>query len=285
MAPSQGINLQRIAAFSEGDSGGNPAGVVLSDRLPDAGRMQQLAAQIGYSETAFAAPEGDAWRVRYFAPDMEVPFCGHATLALSAALARAHGAGTFDLRLNAAAVRVEAWQKSDAWHGALWSPPTRSQAADHAAMAAVLDLFGLNAADLDQRLPAARIHAGADHFVLALKRRETLAAMRYDFASGQRLMREQGWITIMLVQAASDRAFHARNAFAAGGVYEDPATGAAAAAFAGYLRDLGWPHGGAIQIEQGVDMGVPARLHGDIEDQPGSPIRVHGRARWINSSR
>lgn len=54
-------------------------------------------------------------------------------------------------------------------------------------------------------------------------------------------------------------------------------TGAAAAALAGYLRELGWPHGGAIAILQGDDMGTPA----EISPEPGSGIRVSGDARRI----
>src|SRR6266481_7215787 len=65
--------VKRLAAFSEGDFGGNPAGVVICEALPDASVMQAIAAQVGYSETAFAAPVEGAWRVRYFAPEIEVP--------------------------------------------------------------------------------------------------------------------------------------------------------------------------------------------------------------------
>jgi predicted PhzF superfamily epimerase YddE/YHI9 len=53
-------------------------------------------------------------------------------------------------------------------------------------------------------------------------------------------MNEQALVTISLLWNESDEVFHSRNAFASGGVYEDPATGAAAAALAGYLRDIGW---------------------------------------------
>jgi predicted PhzF superfamily epimerase YddE/YHI9 len=62
------------------------------------------------------------------------------------------------------------------------------------------------------------------------------------------------------------------------------ATGAAAAAFAGYLRDLGWPHGGAIEIIQGEDMGMRSRLHADIPVAPGASIRVSGTVRLMQSS-
>ena len=99
-------DVQRLASFSNGFDGGNPAGVLLGEALLDAAQMQRIAAQVGYSETAFAAPEGDGWRVRYFAPQMEVPFCGHATIALGAALAMAHGDATYDLVLNEAVIAV-----------------------------------------------------------------------------------------------------------------------------------------------------------------------------------
>lgn len=65
--------LVRIAAFSDGNRGGNPAGVWIGDALPDAATMQAIAAEVGFSETAFAAPAGEVWRVRYFSPGMEVP--------------------------------------------------------------------------------------------------------------------------------------------------------------------------------------------------------------------
>lgn len=275
------MNVERLAAFSDGEVGGNPAGVVIAEVLPDAVAMQRTAAEIGCSETAFAAPEQGRWRVRYFAPGMEVPFCGHATIALGAVLGRRFGAGEFALRLNAADIRVEAWQASGAWHAALHAPPTRSDAGDAATIHAVLALFGIEETQLDPRIPPARIHAGADHFLLALRSRDDLAAMHYDFDLGRRLMRQHGWITIMLVHVEDAGHFNSRNAFAAGGVYEDPATGAASAAFAGYLRELGWPHGDMIEIAQGFDMGVPSRLRCDIDPRAGSPIRVSGRTRLI----
>jgi PhzF family phenazine biosynthesis protein len=87
-----------------------------------------------------------------------------------------------------------------------------------------------------------------------------------------------------LIHAESPRRFHARNPFPIGGIYEDPATGAAAAAFAGYLRDLSWPHGGAIEIIQGEDMGMPSRLWVEITPEPGASVRVSGKARLMLAS-
>jgi PhzF family phenazine biosynthesis protein len=275
------MDVQRIAAFSEGANGGNPAGVVLCDALPPADRMLAIAAEVGYSETVFAAPGEDGWRVRYFAPAIEVPFCGHATIALGAALALAHGDGTFALQLNDARITVTGWRNNPALMAALQSPPTRSAPAPRELVEAALDLFSYSAADLDPRLPPAIAEAGARHLVLALTSREKLAAMHYDLEQGRQFMTAAGLITISLVQAETDTLFHARNPFAAGGVYEDAATGAAAAAFAGYLRDIGWPHDGMIDILQGEDMGVPSRLRAEISSEPGASIRVSGAARQM----
>ncbi|MGY4435374.1 PhzF family phenazine biosynthesis protein [Bradyrhizobium sp. F1.13.1] len=275
------MDVQRIAAFSQGENGGNPAGVVLCDALPRADRMLAIAAEVGYSETVFAAPNQDGWRVRYFAPEIEVPFCGHATIALGAALALAHGEGTFALQLNDTAITVTGWRKQSALMAALQSPRTRSAQAPDALVAAALGLFSYSVADLDPRLPPAIAEAGARHLVLALASRQKLAAMHYDLEQGRQLMTAAGLVTISLVHAETDTLFHARNPFAAGGVYEDAATGAAAAALAGYLRDLGWPHGGTIDIVQGEDMGVPSRLRAEISAEPGASIRVSGAARQM----
>lgn len=276
-------DVRRIAAFSEADVGGNPAGVLVGDSLPTDTEMQAIAGAVGYSETAFAAPEGDHWRVRYFAPQSEVDFCGHATIALGAVLTELNGPGTYALRINAGDITV-AGRLDDAGQSQveLSSPPTRSGPVDAALLEQALALFGLHGDDLDPQIPPAIANAGNDHLVLALRQRARLAAMAYDLDPGRHLMEEHGLTTINLIWAEAPRQFHSRNAFAIGGVSEDPATGAAAAALAGYLRDLGWPHGGSIDITQGADMGMPSKLKVTIPDEPGSPVRVSGSSRKID---
>ncbi|MFL6675036.1 MAG: PhzF family phenazine biosynthesis protein [Massilia sp.] len=271
--------VERIAAFSDGDSGGNPAGVWIGEALPPASQMQRLACEIGFSETAFAARDGAGWRVRYFSPEAEVPFCGHATIALGAALARKYGDGVYPLALNQANITVEGRSEGGRVEAALQSPPTNSGPAPAALVEAALALFGYSRGDLDPRIPPALAHGGADHLVLALKSRELLAAMRYELAAGRTLMNAHGLVTVVLAWAESGQLFHTRNPFAAGGVYEDPATGAGTAALAGYLRDLGWPHGGRIDVVQGEDMGMRSRLRAEFDATPGGSIRVSGTAR------
>ncbi len=269
----------RIAAFADGDRGGNPAGVLITQTHPDENEMRRIAAEVGYSETAFAMPQGDAWRVRYFSPESEVPFCGHATIALGAALALEHGNGVYQLKLNQAEITVEGEHSGDKLAAALQSPPTHSAPMSPALLAEVLALFGYHENDLDTAIPPACMHGGADHLALCLNSRAALKAMQYDLDAGRELMNREGLITILLAYAETPRLFHTRNPFASGGVYEDPATGAASAAFAGYLRDIDWPHEGSIDIIQGEDMGMRSRLRADIAAAPGSSIRVSGSAR------
>jgi PhzF family phenazine biosynthesis protein len=278
------MQVQKIAAFSDGDVGGNPAGVLIADQFPSDSEMQKIAADVGFSETAFAVQSGADWRVRYFSPESEVPFCGHATIALGAALALQQGDGVFSLQLNQAKITVEGRRDGSTISAALQSPPTRSAAASAQLISEAFAMFAYSEADLDPRIPPARIHGGADHLVLALNSRQALSAMRYDLSAGRVWMNREALVTILFVFAETDQLFHTRNAFASGGVLEDPATGAASAAFAGYLRDLAWPHGGHIDIVQGEDMGMRSRIAAHISAEPGASIRVSGAARLMATS-
>jgi len=275
------MEVVRVAAFADGQEGGNPAGVVICDELPSTDAMQAIAAEVGYSETAFAAPAGAGWRVRYFAPVVEVDFCGHATIALGATLAERHGNGVFRLQLNRANITVEGCCDGSAMFAALQSPPAHSRPAPAQLVADALDLFSLEISELDRMTPSAIAHAGADHLVLALDTRARLAAMQYDLEAGRALALAHSIGTFSLVHAETPQLFHARNPFPIGGVYEDPATGAAATALAGYLRDLGWPHGGSIDIVQGEDMGMRSLLHAAVPPAYGASIRISGQSRPI----
>ncbi len=100
--------LRRLAAFTTDPSGGNPAGVWLGEQLPEAAEMRDIARRVGYSETAFLAPGGDAsYKVRYFSPVAEVPFCGHATIAAGVVLGEKRGPGSYDFETAAGLVLVD----------------------------------------------------------------------------------------------------------------------------------------------------------------------------------
>ena len=86
--------ILRYAAFTDRPEGGNPAGVVLDASGLDDAAMQAIAADVGYSETAFVtAADGSDLVVRYFSPLAEVPFCGHATIATGVAWGERFGDG------------------------------------------------------------------------------------------------------------------------------------------------------------------------------------------------
>jgi PhzF family phenazine biosynthesis protein len=278
---TQTYKVDRLAAFSDGNEGGNPAGVVVCDELPTTETMQRIAAEVGYSETVFAAPQGDGWRVRYFAPVGEVAFCGHATIALGAQLARRFGNRTFQLSLNHADITVQGRISNGSATATLTSPPTYSHPADHAVLSDALALFSLSPDDLLDTLKPAIANAGNDHLILTLRDRATLAAMDYDLEEGAAFMAANSFTTVSLLFVETPNRFHSRNAFASGGVLEDPATGAAAAALAGYLRDLDWPHGGHIDIIQGEDIGARSLLRADITATPGEGIKVSGAVRTL----
>lgn len=276
--------VQKIAAFSDGNQGGNPAGVMIAENHPSRDKMQQIAAAVGFSETAFAYPIDERYyRVRYFSPESEVPFCGHATIALGAALALKQGNGIFRLKLNETEITVEGTQQDGIIAAALQSPPTHSHPAEPELVSEMLNLFGYTREELDNDIPPALINAGANHLILSLKSREALATMTYDLNSGRKLMNREGLVTVILVYKENPQLFHTRNPFASGGVYEDPATGAATAAFAGYLRDIDWAHNGVINIVQGEDMGMRSLLTAEIEPEIGSSIRVSGTARIMEA--
>lgn len=282
------FEVLELASFANGAAGGNPAGVAFPDAFPPDVEMLRIAAKIGHSETAFAVPQHDgAWRVRYFAPEVEVPFCGHATIALGAALGTKNGEGSYRLVLNGATIAVEAWRAADAaWGATLVSPPTWSRPAPQPLVDDMMAAFGLDEADLEPQFVPALAHAGATHLVLALRDRQTLARMDYDLSRAKALSVEHGLVTINLVWRAPDGVIHARNAFPVGGVVEDPATGAAAAALGGLLRDRGlldFKDGLAtFSIHQGDDMGSPSRIKVEATAHEGAGIRVSGAVRELS---
>jgi PhzF family phenazine biosynthesis protein len=275
------MNILKLAAFTHNGQGGNPAGVAFCDGMPGDDEMLKIAKEVGYSETAFLVEQVDGWRVRYFAPELEVPFCGHATIALGAALGERCGEGQYSLLLNGSEIRVKAERTADGFSATLYSPVTFSEDAPQDYVDAILAGFNFTRDHLDPAFPVRFASAGARHLIFFLRDRRTLAEMKYDFDLVRSLMMAEELITISLLWPESDEVFHSRNAFASGGVYEDPATGAAAAALAGYLRDIGWPGKQEFTILQGEDMGMCSRLQVAFTPNPGESVAVSGEVRAI----
>lgn len=276
--PTAGGTLARLTAFTTDPSGGNPAGVWVGDALPGPAVMQRIAADVGYSETAFLAPAHGALRtVRYFSPAAEVPFCGHATIAAGVLLGLRDGAGEYRLATVSGEVPVAVRAREGRFEATLTSvAPVHGPAPDDLVTGA-LTALGWAPADLDPSIPPARAYAGAWHLVLAVRARRRLADLDYDVDRLRALMLAAGLTTLQLVWRQDPRTYHARDPFPVGGVVEDPATGAAAAALGGYLRDAGLLDAPAtLTVHQGVDMGRPSLLRVDVPERGG--IRVTGVA-------
>ncbi|WP_329052278.1 PhzF family phenazine biosynthesis protein [Streptomyces violaceus] len=275
------MEILRYVAFSTDPKGGNPAGVVLDATGADDAAMLAAAAEVGYSETAFVVPSGDgALDVRYFSPLAEVPFCGHATIATAVAHAERHGTGRLLLRTAAGPVTVTTDRSADGTLVAtLVSVTPRTAPIEAGDLAELLTILGWPEADLDPALPPRAAFAGAWHPVIAAASRDRLARLEYDMTALGTLMARTGWTTIDLVQRESPTVFHARNPFPPGGVVEDPATGAAAAAFGGYLRELGLvPTPATLTVHQGVDMGRPSTITVTVPAETDTGIAVTGPA-------
>lgn len=269
------MSYVRYRAFTTADGGGNPAGVVFDASAMIDREMLALAAELGYSETAFLSPIGEReYRIRYFSPQAEVDFCGHATVAASVALAE-HRYGPADLLLHSKVGKIPV-TIDEGLHGLRATLTT--VAPDVASLderAELLSLVGWEESDLDPDLPSGLAFGGLWHPLLWAGSRTRLAALDYHFEGLRSLMLRKGWGTVSLLFRESPALVHSRNAFPIGGVVEDPATGAAAGALGGFLRAYGLvPENGRFTVMQGEDMGQPCLLEVNALGEAG--IRVSG---------
>ncbi|GHE53136.1 PhzF family phenazine biosynthesis isomerase [Streptomyces vinaceus] len=276
----------RYTAFSADPAGGNPAGVVLDASGLDEAGMLRIAAGLGYSETAFLTPPpeglggapGRAFTVRYFSPKAEVPFCGHATVATAVALAERTGPGELVFATPAGTVPVSVTAADEGLRAVLTSVEPYVEEVGQADLAEALAALDWPESDLDPGIPPRIAYAGARHLVLGAATRARLADLAYDFPRLEALMRRLDLTTVQLVHRTGPALFDVRDPFPVGGVVEDPATGAAAAAFGAYARELGLvPAEAVLTLRQGEDMGRPGVL--TVELRAGDTrVRVGGSA-------
>ncbi len=254
--------LSRLSAFTLDPAGGNPAGVWIGEVLPASDEMQRIAAEVGFSETAFVAPAAGSDRtIRYYSPEGEVSFCGHATIATGVKLGETEGDGTYELLTTVGKVPVTTKLENELRTASLTSVEPRYALAADDVVAEVLSSLNWQASELDALIPPAIAYAGAYHLVLAVTQETRLAALDYDFDRLKALMLNHNLTTLQLIWRERDHVFHSRNPFPVGGVVEDPATGAAAAALGGYLRGaniISTPT--TFLIRQGETMGRPSRI-------------------------
>lgn len=279
--------ILRYAAFTTDPAGGNPAGIVLDAGGLDEPAMLRIAAEVDYAETAFltsdaadaVAPRG----IRYFSPVAEVPFCGHATVATAIALAEREGVGTMRFATPVGEVRIDTEEVDGRLVASFTSVEPSVEAMLDDVLAELLDLLGLDRAALDERHRPAIAYAGNRHPVLVVADGAAFDAFTFDPVVARTLMDARGWpATITVLHREPDALdgglrFEARNVFPVGRITEDPATGAAAAAVGGYLRESGAVRPPArVRIAQGRHVGRPSELVVDIPEHGG--IVVSGSA-------
>jgi trans-2,3-dihydro-3-hydroxyanthranilate isomerase len=285
-----------LDVFTDRTFGGNPLAVFPDARGLAAGQMQRIAAELNLSETVFVLPPeaGGTRRVRIFTPRVELPFAGHPTVgtaillvALGMAPSAAGGTTTVTLEEGVGAIPVTVRTPKGVPTFAQFTaaklpevgppPPPREE------LAAMLSLA---AEDLPAGgLEPAAVSCGLPFLFVPVRDRAAVGRAMLDLGCWARVL--QNYWTRMVFVFAMDPELpgsHARARMFApeAGVLEDPATGSAAAAFAGYLgvREPG-PNGvRRWVIEQGFEMGRPSLIHAeaDVRDGAVTAVRVGGSA-------
>lgn len=273
--------VEKISAFSYKNKGGNPAGVLISNKMLSDQKMLEIAKEVNYSETAFLVKDNDSFRIRYFSPETEIAFCGHATIASGFILGQKFGLGIYELILNDGKIQIEVSENNNKIFTSINSVKTYTFDIEEEYINNIIDAFSFSKNDLNEKYPIKVSFSGINNLILFVKNKKTLQEMKYDFEEVKELMISKNIVTINILWEENENLFHSRNAFAYGGIYEDPATGSAAIALGEYLRSMGIKKSGEIQILQGFDMQQPSQLFVSFGDIPNDSIKVSGASRFI----
>jgi trans-2,3-dihydro-3-hydroxyanthranilate isomerase len=257
-----------LDVFTDRRFAGNPLAVVRDAQGLDTAAMQAIAREFNHPETVFVLPPSDPAhraRVRIFTPVRELPFAGHPTIGTAVLLGRLDGGSAarelvLEEEIGAVHCVVEPIddQRGRARFTLPQLPAEAGAVPDDAAIAAAV---GLSVADIGFRaFRPSRWSAGVSVAFVPVARLEAVADCRPD---PSKLVAAFGGGAVYLFCGEAVEpgyAFHARMFAPALGVPEDPATGSAAAAFAGLLAARGTLADGehAFAIEQGYEMGRPS---------------------------
>jgi trans-2,3-dihydro-3-hydroxyanthranilate isomerase len=285
-----------LDVFTDRPFAGNPLAVFIDPGDPSDALMQAVARELNLSESVFLwspTSPGSAWRTRIFTPGSELPFAGHPTIGAAFALA---ATGRVPIEDDAASVVLDEpagpvpveieCAEGRPVRCRLTAPrlPEESEAPDRVALVAAASLVS---DDIHPDLACATWSAGVPFPVLPVRDLDALARAR---PSGSTDLPEL-YVVAPLGEPTRAREWRVRM-FAPGmGIPEDPATGAAAAAFAGYLAALD-PELQASRtwtLHQGVEMGRPSRIevtaHRDRAGGSVTRVEVGGAAVIVGSGR
>jgi trans-2,3-dihydro-3-hydroxyanthranilate isomerase len=282
-----------LDVFTDTAFGGNPLAVVLDADDLSGERMQTIAAEFNLSETVFVLKPAKAGcnrsRLRIFTPQVELPFAGHPTVGASYLLAKLNlvessaGAPVMVLEEGVGDVPVEVRFLDGSPQSTRMSVPRMPERGpeppQRAQLAAMLSL-----AEADLLPGHAAYSCGVPFLFLPVRDRAAIARVKLRTDLWEKLL--SGWwaksvFTFTTDTLAQDAQVHARMFAPAMGVAEDPATGSAACALAGFLHDQ-HPRNGARRwlIEQGFEMGRPSLIELEADAAGGriTAVRVGGRS-------
>ena len=252
---------------------GNPLAVVLDPQGLDTAAMQAIAREFNHPETVFVLPPREAAHraaVRIFTPAAELAFAGHPTVGTAVLLGRLDGGGAgreLVLEEGIGPVRCRtAMVDADGGRASFDLPRLPAEAGAAPPADAIAAALGLERSDIGfgDFAPAAW-SAGNPQCFVPIRSRAALARARPDAARFDQTFAIGGRAIAYLYCGEVSEAghdFHARMFTPGLGVPEDPATGSAAAAFAGLLATQGRYADGdhTVTIEQGYEMGRPSLM-------------------------
>ncbi len=259
-----------LDVFTDQRFTGNPLAVVLDPEGLDGGAMQAIAREFGHPETVFVLPPTDRVnraRLRIFTPARELAFAGHPTVGTAVLLGRLDGGGKPPRRaialeegIGTVRCRVEAIDdvRGQAEFDIPLLPSETGAPPDNATIAAAL---GLNADDIGfDPFRATRWSAGNAFVFVPLRGLEAIRRCQPDPARFNAVGDPIYAFFGETLDAGHN--YHARMFAPQLGVPEDPATGSAAAAFAGVIAKFAKPVNGEheVIILQGYEMGRPSRI-------------------------
>ena len=254
-----------LDVFTDRRFAGNPLAVVLDAEALDAAAMQAIAREFNHPETVFVfAPADPAHRarVRIFTPARELPFAGHPTVGTAVLLGARDGGRDLVLEEGIGAVRCTLESMRGGGGRARFTiPQLPTEAGPTADVAAIAAALSLVPEDIGEGRPA-RWSAGIPLTFVPIVSLAAIARCRPDPARFDAAFGAGAAVYVFCNETAeAGHHFHARM-FAPGmGVPEDPATGSAAAAFAGVLARRLSDGTHTITIEQGYEMGRPSLIH------------------------
>lgn len=291
------VRIKKVDAFTETPLTGNPAGVVEDAAGLSEERMQLIAREMAAPETAFILPAerpGADLRIRWFTPTVEVPLCGHATIAAFHALAEDGMYGmlepntyhfTVETRSGNLPVTVEKGPGGVNISFGLHVPDF-VRAGQY--KLDVMRVLNISLDEFENRMPIVR----TDYLYVPVRRLHTMFAMKPNFFALSQFLRNRNLLglcafTTETVERTS--AVHSRFFAPPVGIEEDPVTGSANGPLGAYLFRFGKLEapGGSLTLvgEQGDVMGRKGRvlIHLSVEKGEIGSLRIGGRAVTILS--